>query len=490
MLSGRRRTDDESGFVLVLVALTMVVSLVFVAFAVDLGAGVSERRQDQTAADAAVLAGVQAYPDGLVGAATTAMAQARKNIRQPFTDAQWKAMWVGCVDANKPADYTVTGTPLDLTDPSGTTTITTGCITFNTSRTRMRVRLPNMAVKTNFAGVIGVQQLSTSAVAEAEISGTGVLPFGLLASAASQSESCLKATSNGHDLTQPCNGSDDGNFGSLDSPLYGNPQFGTTTKCSGDTNGRLVTNMIKGIDHQLDEYREAGEAGEAIRNDACFVSRPNQVWTQTGIGNNLDIGLMRGTAGDGPPRLQRTPYQTRNVTGVDVDDKPLWEFIPTGLIAGADTATMVPATCTRESFVGADRSKTHLAQCLADYRAGSYTTPLFTADDTDPGDGTYDIELAPRFAFVPLFWENAWGTGTETHLIKAFRAVYIQTLFFGCNGNTCQVTWNPGEGGNGPLGNNEKVESMTAMLLPDSTLPQSIIENGPGGRLRAGRLIK
>lgn len=491
MLSRRgARANDEGGFVLVLVALTMVVSLVFVAFAVDLGAGVSERRQDQTAADASVLAGVQAYPDGLVSAATTAMKQARVNIRQPFTDAQWKALWVGCVDASKPSDYTVSGTPLDPTDASGTTMITTGCITFNTSRTRMRVRLPNMIVKTNFAGVIGVQQLSTSAVAEAEISGTGVLPFGLLASAGSQSESCLMATANGHDTTLPCNGSADGNFGSLDSPRYGNPQFGTTTQCTGGTNSGLVTNMIKGIDHQLDEYREAGEAGEAIRTDACFVSRPNQVVTQTGKGSFLDDGLMRGTAEDGAPRLQRTPYQTRNITGVDVDDKPLWEFIPTGLVAGADTATMVPATCTRESFTGADRSKTHLAQCLADYRAGGYTTALFTADDSDPGDGTYDIELAPRFAFVPLFWENSWGTGTEYHLIKAFRAVYIQTVFFGCDGRSCQITWNPGEGGKGPLGNKETAESMTAMLLPDSTLPQSIIDAGPGGRVRAGRLIK
>ena len=485
-----RRRSDEGGFVIVFVALTLVVSLVFVAFALDIGAGVTERRQDQTGVDAAVLAGVQAYPSGLVAAATTAIGEARKNLKQTYTNAQWKAMWAGCTDNGRPADYTVMGTPLDPTDSTGTLTMTTACVTFNTSRTRMRVRLPQIAVPTSFAGIVGVKSINVSAVAEAEISGTGVLPFGLLASAASQSESCLKATSNGHDTTEPCNGPDNGNFGSLDSPLYGNPQFGTTTKCSGDTNGRLVTNMIKGIDHQLDEYQEAGEAGEAVRNDACFTSRPNQVWTQTGIGNNLDIGLMRGTAGDGLPRLRRTPYQTRNVTGVAADDKPLWEFIPNGLIAGADPATTVPATCTRESFVGADRSKTHLAQCLADYRAGGYTTPLFTSDTIDPGDGTYDIELGPRFAFVPLFWENAWGTGTETHLIKAFLPVYIQTLFFGCNGNTCALTWNPGENGNGPLGNNEKVESMTAMLLPNTTLPSSIIDAGPGGRVRAGRLIR
>ena len=55
----RRRVpqiQNEDGAILPIVALLIVVLLVFAAFTVDLGAAWAERRHDQSAADAAVLA--------------------------------------------------------------------------------------------------------------------------------------------------------------------------------------------------------------------------------------------------------------------------------------------------------------------------------------------------------------------------------------------------------------------------------------------------
>jgi hypothetical protein len=58
------RRRDERGFVVVLVALTMLVVLALTALVVDLGQGRQRRRSAQNAADAAALASVQELPDG------------------------------------------------------------------------------------------------------------------------------------------------------------------------------------------------------------------------------------------------------------------------------------------------------------------------------------------------------------------------------------------------------------------------------------------
>jgi hypothetical protein len=60
-VTGRR---DEHGFVVVLVALSLLVILVLTALVVDLGQGRQRRRSSQNAADAAALASVQELPDG------------------------------------------------------------------------------------------------------------------------------------------------------------------------------------------------------------------------------------------------------------------------------------------------------------------------------------------------------------------------------------------------------------------------------------------
>lgn len=479
MLSRRARGED--GLAIVMVALTLVVMLVFVAFAVDVGAGVSERRQDQTSADAAALAAAQLIPQGVTVATQAAINQARENIRQSFTDAAWLSAWRNCTDTSKPPEYTISGTIPDPANPLATITIP--CVSFSPSMARVRVRIPGMDVQTSFAQVIGVKKITASAAAEAEADHPSVLPFGLIAAGGSSIENCLKSTANGQNTADPCNGSSSGNFGSIDSPLYGTIQYGTTAKCTGDTNGRLENNMIVGIDHELDRYREPGEPTEASVGDVCFNQFPNTVTGQTGIGSSLDDGMLHGTApySGGPARLLRTPFPKRSIAGVNIDDWPLWKYIPYGLSG-------IPADCTRE-YLDQHPDKASMRQCLSDYAVSGSSVPLFTADTHNPGDGTYDIEESARFAYVPMFWDSSWGSGSsQPHTIKAFLAVFVQTLSF-CHGNTCD-SLNPGEGTGAWGTTGDQLDAFTAFVLPDSALPPELVQNGPNSRLRNGRLVK
>src|SRR5438128_5954524 len=92
-----RMRREESGVTLVLFALLLVALSVLVAFVVDLGPVYTERRQDQSGADGAALAGAQAVRAGqsLSGAV---MAVARANLRTQYSGAQCTTLRQGCTD--------------------------------------------------------------------------------------------------------------------------------------------------------------------------------------------------------------------------------------------------------------------------------------------------------------------------------------------------------------------------------------------------------
>lgn len=76
--AGRHRRD-ERGFVLLFVAISLVVLLLFSGFAVDLGAWYRESSELQKAADAGALAGVVFMPNDFAQASATAIATVAKN---------------------------------------------------------------------------------------------------------------------------------------------------------------------------------------------------------------------------------------------------------------------------------------------------------------------------------------------------------------------------------------------------------------------------
>jgi hypothetical protein len=83
-MRARLRTvgNDQEGATAVLVAVLIVVLLAFAAIVVDVGAVFAQRRQMQTAADAAALAGVQELPGSPAGALSAADAYALTNIAE------------------------------------------------------------------------------------------------------------------------------------------------------------------------------------------------------------------------------------------------------------------------------------------------------------------------------------------------------------------------------------------------------------------------
>jgi hypothetical protein len=478
-----RRGRDERGLAIVFCALAIVVVMIFVAYAVDLGALSNERRQDQTAADSGALAGVGLLSGGTDAAAQKVIDITYRNLDTTMPLADWTSLWATCSDPDRNStEYPVVSTE-------------SPCISFNSYLTRIRVRIPNVTVDASFSRAAGVDHLLSTAAAEAELifgfSG-GILPFGLPNGSGGQTEICLKSGPSSQAPNQPpCDGPATGNFGSLDIAWYGNPLMGTPTQCNGNTNGRLAGNMALGVDHPLDEWRgpdeDPPESSEVIRDDNALCpdqgARPNQIMGQTGIGANLDAGMVSATSVDGrtvPGRLTRSPFATRVVrTGTQpLDDKPLWEFIDPTLTSG------IPPSCVRSGI----SSKTQMRTCLADYAAGvgcatvPCSVPLFTADtDGDATNGVVDIQRSPRFAFVPQLWDDQWGTGSGNYAIKRFRPVFVQTTYFGCNAQRCSASHDPGEAGTGiPVATNKQLEGLTALLLLNQMFPAAVIDLGPG----------
>ncbi|NND02183.1 MAG: hypothetical protein HKN91_05300, partial [Acidimicrobiia bacterium] len=93
----------ESGASAVVVAAVMVLLMAMAAMAIDLGAGFTERRQNQTSADVGVLAGaIDALDLGECGAAAATVDDGgcnevltfiQQNLTSSFTNAEWVDIW-------------------------------------------------------------------------------------------------------------------------------------------------------------------------------------------------------------------------------------------------------------------------------------------------------------------------------------------------------------------------------------------------------------
>jgi hypothetical protein len=338
--------DGERGAVLVTVALCMVVLLAFCGLTVDIGQVYNERRSDQSAADAAALAAVQDLPD-TSAAAATAVLVAEDNLGVNLTSAEWNSCSV---------------------DPGALAVRAAGknCISFDSPRNRIRVRLPDRYVTTSFSSIVGIDRIRHSALAIASAAAGGyggVLPFAMPAGTGSDGYACVKADSGGQSEA-PCNGPSSGNFGLVDLGFYGNPDLGTAVDCGSGSSrqGRFPNNIAIGSDHRLDvktpTVQEIIDAPDGCSNGTPL---PNSANTETGnnsgvVGDGL-IGTQTYSDG-GPARLIRRDArlfdgagQTATVAGATIDANPLWAFIPSTLVSGG-VGGDIPRSCQRDQFVG------------------------------------------------------------------------------------------------------------------------------------------
>ena len=320
----QRPIRGDRGATMLLTTLSIVVLLMFGAFAVDLGAAWSQRRENQAAVDSGGVAGA-IQTRGVDQATAIAQSDAEiirityNSIGPDMTAAEWAAEWVACTDPDKGAEFTITGS--------------SDCISYTGSLSKMRVRTPEVDTNTTFAAVIGLNTLQTDAVAEVIISifAKGkVMPFGLPGGVANDTEICLKSGANPKNVP-PCDGPDTGNFGFLDISDYGNEQLGTTTQCNGGTTTRLARNIARGIDHPI---ATAPNAAAVFRTDlaGCVDGNinyaPYSLSTETGnMTGVLEDGFVAGVSGY-PGRLA-PPNSTNLFTqgGKSFDNTPLDSYL-------------------------------------------------------------------------------------------------------------------------------------------------------------------
>lgn len=162
MRNVNRLKHDESGAVLVWVALLMVTLLGFGALAVDAGYGYVVKRETSTTADAASLAGAQA-------------------AAQQFTTDGWACTGAVTSEAKKAVDQTVTSNTVSGSNVKATTTVDCkpGARTIDVNVT-VTTEIP-----TFFGAVLGKDKMQPGATATAQVSGNngggGLRPIGICA---------------------------------------------------------------------------------------------------------------------------------------------------------------------------------------------------------------------------------------------------------------------------------------------------------------------
>lgn len=522
------RRGDDRGATLILGALLMIVLVGFVGMAVDVGIVFNERRQEQSAVDSAALSGGRTAM--LEGGTDTAVFDevtriSHQNMDFPPSLADWRDEFesTNCTDPGRTAaGYT---TPLNV---AGRGTI--DCISFNAARTRIRVRLPHSEIPTTFARVLGFQEWSVSAFAEAGLApgdgGPNIIPFALSGSMGDSGFTCLKSPSNGQ--APPECGSYQGNFNYIDvkRPTW---STGGLNGCgNSNTTNRMIENTARGIDHFLQvrpgtwpsltgtRIEDTCANINAAANDPSLL--PNHMRLDTGnvtSGNcgNADPNAMAKALIANVPlsdgqggRLTRIPSATRfpwasgwptvtvrcggrNWPGVD--NRPVWDFLDPGVGSGGTVAytsapgvaNSAPYACSPAVIAASGNKRTAMQTCFSQYSAGGYTADIFGRDSD--ADGMPDIAYSPRFTWVPQshtdLAANCNGSndpanqGYPCFPIKRFWPVFIHSVFMP-QGNTLNE-WQAGSAP--PASTGSSVDGMSAFAFDMDMLPDSLVANGP-----------
>lgn len=482
-LNEPRTTSDETGAILPIVGLVILILLVFAAFAVDFGAAWAERREAQTAADSGVMGAALQYlvappdEDGIYDLVST---YSNANISGPgFTFDNWDS----CVDPDRPAGYAPLGSSgtwdsaengggLDLID----------CISIKQAGAEpavLRVRMPEQDMPTAFAKLIGIDTISVTAFAEAEIlitEASDILPFSLPADPSA--EECLGTPPSGQlpPDNAPCTGPVSGNFGMLDVWWFGADNETHDTLSDGCPSKppftkRTPYNLSVGIDHPITEWpRDPDDPNAPYIGPGIGVNLPNihpaaevcenagtdviPYVIQTETGNTVTVledgffGVPQFGTANLPGRLRQiAPIDDRitatisdeddrlafneNSGSYTVDNLGMWEYLD---------QTFIDATseCHTNAFTVV---------------SGSTGLPLAGRELTDQmetclgsGDAEFIDEIldSPRFAIVPkMNYVDGAQAGTQWWAIMEMVPIYVQATWFECKAPTADCLFEP-----------------------------------------------
>jgi hypothetical protein len=304
-----------------------------------------------------------------------------------------------------------------------------------------------------------------------------VLPFLLPFSASGTDYNCLKTGPNPswgvcEDLPSS------GNFGSMDFFLYGNTNRNTTSKCSGDTNGRLVSNIARGVDHALGEHPTGSGPGvEEPANCPNLGAEPDMAQGQPGVGSALEDGLvyggsayaLDGSSYDGAIE-DGGGFKVRRSGGgkpeVKVDTTPLWNYLK---------GTTTVASCNGVN------NPAEMLTCINDAKSA--------------GEVVFEDSIvdAQRFGFTPEVAEFDFLTPGSYYHIIGYRPVYVDTTYWGCNSSGCGIVHTPGLSDSGACPpapefitcgtagmHTNGLAAVTAYVLSAAILPDEAREPGPG----------
>lgn len=508
--SGRPRDEGTSA---VLIAFAMVLIMGMAALVIDAtGAGFNERRQDQTAADTAVMSGALGFILGEddTTKVTNALHVARTNLDTTYTDDEWQAIWEACVDSDIGAVDVGTGVPQAFTPmpnpfPPGTGSLQ--CVSKASSY--MRVVIPDQLVETSFGRILGFDSLETHAEAIARIESlegaNGLIPFGI-PGGSDNGETCLSTNPSGI-AELPCQGPTAGGFGTVNSEFFGD--FLGSPSCANPGATELRQNVALGIDHFVDVWPAANAAAQGVSEgdphpgnpaigtysdawfDQCRITGgvvqpetpghefpPNTLRVDSGFpAPDVEAGLISNSTFLGQPsRLQNTTNPTQALvkkrtggpeTVYELDDRGPWFYL---------TGT---GACDSASYAGlATDAKVALFQtCLTAY---SGPNDIFAPSIAD----------SPRFAWAPQYWHATAGTALPWQPVKAYRMVFIGGLWFNCSAvpGSCGAVFYPDEETTGEIcevfggGCRElNLDQMSAWVLPDEAVPDSVSSAFPGG---------
>jgi hypothetical protein len=464
---------SERGAVFPIVALIIVILLVFAAFTVDLGAAWAERRQDQSAVDAAAMAGALEYTKGTPDS-LAALAKVKEYAAASLgiSDADW--LTANCTDSDHYA----------LIDPS------IQCISLASGDTPgavLRVRLPDRDVPTSFARVIGINEIPIHAVAEAQVdymSMGPVKPWSLPSNP--DSHECLGTPPDGllsdPDPLDPCGGSESGNFGLLDSPWFGNPLSPyVTAGCveTSDFDNRTTRNIALGLDHLILKSPDPPASTAIGRDDCAAVSTPTYVpWvlhTQPGFthatldrgmlgdpqfGTTNQPGLLRQTGGlnGGGGTPDQINLLTRTGSAHWADNVGLWEYLDPSNGPHCDPASFT-ISATGPIKTGRDLTQ-RMVDCLD--HAPTFLPSLLTS---------------PRFAVVPSLdyvhcdfasqYPDCLTGGDWVHVLD-FIPLYVQGTWYDCGNPAAECLFQPeGFGGDEYTPVFYPGEGTTDPVIPD-----------------------